>query len=143
MGLIPWFCFRNSIYSFYQVLYMVCRCSKKYYWSSRPEVLCKKGVLKNFTKIIGKHLCKNFFFKKIAGLRSANLLKNRLWHRCFPVNFAKFLKIPFFLQNTSAGCFLSLLWPVIFGKRRFYQNKKTYRLCTYKIKKLNIIITTI
>ena len=32
------------------------------------------------------------------------LLKKRLWHRCFPVNFAKFLRTPF-LQNTSGGCF--------------------------------------
>ena len=30
----------------------------------------------------------------------ATLLKERLLHRCFLVNFAKFLKIPF-LQNTS------------------------------------------
>ena len=52
--------------------------------SSRPEVFCKKSVLKNF--------------------RPATLLKKRLWHRCFPVNFAKFLRIPF-LQNTSDGCF--------------------------------------
>ena len=34
----------------------------------------------------------------------ANLLKKRLWHRCFPVNFAKFLRTSF-LQNTFGGCF--------------------------------------
>ena len=33
--------------------------------------------------------------KRIWGLRPAILLKERLWHRCFPVNFAKFFKIPF------------------------------------------------
>ena len=38
-------------------------------------------------------------FNKVAGLRPATLLKKRLWHRCFPVNFAKFLRTPF-LQNT-------------------------------------------
>ena len=27
--------------------------------SSRPEVFCKKGVLRNFTKFTGKHLCQN------------------------------------------------------------------------------------
>ena len=32
--------------------------------------------------------------------RPTTLLKNRLWHRCFPVNFAKFLRTPFW-QNTS------------------------------------------
>ena len=42
----------------------------------------KKGILKKFVKSIGEHLC----------LRSATLLKKRLWHRCFPVNFAKFLR---------------------------------------------------
>ena len=30
----------------------------------------------------------------------STLLKKRLWHRCFPVNFAKFPRTPF-LQNTS------------------------------------------
>ena len=35
---------------------------------------------------------------------ACNLLKKWLWHMCFPVNFAKFLRIPF-LQNTS-GCLL-------------------------------------
>ena len=32
------------------------------------------------------------------------LLKKRLWHRCFPVNFAKFLRTCS-LQKTSGGCF--------------------------------------
>ena len=27
--------------------------------SSRPEVFCKKGVLRNFTKFTGKHLCQS------------------------------------------------------------------------------------
>ena len=31
---------------------------------------------------------------------SATLLKKSLWYRCFPVNFAKFLRTPF-LENTS------------------------------------------
>ena len=29
-----------------------------------PEVYCKKGVLKNFAKFTGKHLCQSLFFKK-------------------------------------------------------------------------------
>ena len=33
-------------------------------------------------------------------LRLATLLKKRLWHKCFPMSFAKFLRAPF-LQNTS------------------------------------------
>ena len=38
------------------------------YRSSRPEVFCKKGVLGNFTKFTGKHLCQRFFFKKKESL---------------------------------------------------------------------------
>ena len=38
----------------------------------------------------------------------ATLLKKRLWLRYFPVNFAKFLRTPFFLQNTSGVCFCAL-----------------------------------
>ena len=69
---------------------------------SCPEVFCKKGVIRNFVKLIGKHLSQSLFFNKIAGL--ATLSKKRLWYRCFPVNFVKFLSTPF-LQNTSGGCF--------------------------------------
>ena len=33
------------------------------------------------------------------GLRPATSLKERLWHRCFPVNFAKFLRTPFLTEH--------------------------------------------
>ena len=36
----------------------------------------------------------------------AFLLRKRLWHRSFPVNFAELLRIPF-LQNTSGRLLLS------------------------------------
>ena len=34
---------------------------------SRPEVFCKKDVLRNFAKFTGKHLCQSVFFNKVAG----------------------------------------------------------------------------
>ena len=43
--------------------------------SSRPEVFCKKGALRNFAKFTEKHLCRSLVFNKIAGLRPATLLK--------------------------------------------------------------------
>ena len=57
-------------------------------------MLCKKGVLRNFTKFTGeKHLWRVSFYS----IRPATLLKQSLWHRCFPVNFAKtFLRTPFY-----------------------------------------------
>ena len=66
----------------------------------------KKGVRRNFTKFTGKHLCQSFFFNKVAGVRLVTLLKKRLWHRCFPVNFVKFLRTPF-LQNTFGRLLLT------------------------------------
>ena len=57
------------------------------------ELLYK--MVKNFTKVTRKHLCGSLFFKK-----PATLLKIKLWHSCFPVNFAKFLRKTF-LKNTS------------------------------------------
>ena len=46
--------------------------------SSRLEVSCRKGVLRNFTKFTGKHLCQNLFFNKVAGIRPTTLLEMRL-----------------------------------------------------------------
>ena len=43
--------------------------------SSRSEVLCKIGVLRNFAKFKGKHLCWGLYFKKVADLSPATLLK--------------------------------------------------------------------
>ena len=48
-------------------------------------------------KFTGKHLCQSLFFNKVAGVR--HLLKKRLWHWCFPVNFVKFLITPFFIEH--------------------------------------------
>ena len=70
-------------------------------------MFCKKGVFRNSTKFTGKHLCQSFFFNKVAGLnlRPATLFKKRLWHRCFLVDFVKFLRA-LFLQNTSGRLLL-------------------------------------
>ena len=47
--------------------------------SSRPEVFCKKVLL------------------KIS--QNSTLFKKRPWHRCFPVNFAEFLTTPFLIEH--------------------------------------------
>ena len=40
------------------------------------------------------------FFDKVAGLPPTLLKKGKLWHRCFPLYFVKFLRTPI-LQNTT------------------------------------------
>ena len=67
--------------------------------SSHQRCSVRKGVLRNFAKFTGKHLCQVLFYNKVAGPEPATLLKQRLWHRCFPMNFAKFLRTPFLTEH--------------------------------------------
>ena len=52
------------------------------YRTSHRRCSVRKGVLRHFSKFTGNHL------------KPETLLKKRLWHRCFPVNFVKFLRTP-------------------------------------------------
>ena len=54
-------------------------------------VFCKKNVLKNFAKFT-EDTCARVLFNKVV----YNFIKNSFWHRYFPVNFAKFLRTPFY-----------------------------------------------
>ena len=96
---------------------------------SRPEVFCGKYGFKNFAKFRGKQFCKNTrvtgavfrrcsvkkvflkILKKFIGkhlchslcaisFMPATQLEKRLWHKCFPVNFAKFWRTPFFTEQS-------------------------------------------
>ena len=70
----------------------------KWLRSSSPEVsYFYKIVFLKFRKI-----CKNtpkqeplFLKNKVPGLKTAILLKKRLWHKCFPVNFVKVFRAIF------------------------------------------------
>ena len=76
----------------------------------------RKGVLRNFAKFTGKHLCHSLFFKKI--------LKRRLWHRCFPVKFAKFLRTGFLIERPRGYFWHSSLGdPYLQGIPTFSSNR--------------------
>ena len=49
--------------------------------------------------VVQRCYVKKVFFNKVAGLRLATLLKKRIWHWCFPVNFTKFLRTPFYIEH--------------------------------------------
>ena len=91
-------------------------------------MFCKKGVLKNFAKFTGKHLCQSLFFNKDAGwdltqtsrshqvtrsvyIRVFKTLKKRLCNRCFLVNFTKFLKG----RYTEIFFFQGISWNIVSG----------------------------
>ena len=67
--------------------------------SSRPEVFCKRGVLRNLVKFTGKHLRQSLFLIKLQAWGLQLWQKKRLWLRCFPVNFAKFLRTHFLTEH--------------------------------------------
>ena len=54
-------------------------------------------------------VAKIFFAYEGLCLRPATLLKKRLWHRCFPVDFGKFLRAPFLIEHLR-WLLLKLKW---------------------------------
>ena len=59
-----------------------------------------KGTIKSNCIILLCYVCVRSSHQE----RSATLLKKRISHRCFPVNFEKFLNTPFLTEH-SGGCF--------------------------------------
>ena len=94
--------FSQSFKLYFHAVYDICR-------SSHRRCSVRKSVLRNFAKFTGKRLFQSLFFNKVAGLKPVTLLKNRPWHRCFPVKFAKFLRT-LILRNTSRRLPLYLVW---------------------------------
>ena len=66
------------------------------YSRTAEAVTRKKGVLKNFAKFTGKHLCQSLYFDKVARLR---LWQKKHWHRGFTVNYENFLRISFLKKH--------------------------------------------
>ena len=71
--------------------------------SSRPEVFCKKSVFRNFAKFRGKHLYRNLFFNKAAGL-ACNFIKKSL-AQVFSCEFCEISKNTFFYRTLLVAAF--------------------------------------
>ena len=76
--------------------------------SSHLEVLCKKGVIINFVKFTGKHLCQRLFFNNVSGLRPATFLEKESLIQVFSHGFCEMSKNSFFYRTppvaASASC---------------------------------------
>ena len=68
--------------------------------SSHPEVFCKRGVLRNFAKFTGKHLCQSLF----------NFIKKEALAKVLSCEFYEITKNTFF--HTSGGWFCLSRLPV-------------------------------
>ena len=72
----------------------------------------RKGVLWDFAKFTGKHLCQSLLFNKAAGRRPVTLLEKKLWRSVFLWIFWNF-KEHLFYRKPLGDCFCntySLLW---------------------------------
>ena len=78
-------------------VFVNCTCG----WKQPLEVFFMKRCSKIFRKIHRKYLWQSLFLIKVADLSLQLYLKKRLCHRCFPADFAKFLRTTF-LQYTTA-----------------------------------------
>ena len=86
----------------------------------KEAVTGRCSVKKVFLKISQNSLenaCAGVFFLIKLQDRPATLLKEKLQHGCFPVNFVKFLRAPFFIEH--------LLWLLLKNSIIFPKNSKT------------------
>ena len=61
--------FLEELHGYSQQLYFKKLFATLGFRSSRPELFCKKGVLKNFVKFTVKHLYQCLFFNKVASVQ--------------------------------------------------------------------------
>ena len=102
---------------FHQILYFyVSLChyvsTKKFQKHLFGDIL-QNRVVKIFAKFTEQHLCWSLFLIKLQPSGLELFLKKKLQHRCFPLNFVKFIRTPFFtehLQTTASEiCRVSFL----------------------------------
>ena len=75
--------------------------------SSRSEVFCKKGVLRNFGKFTGKHLCQSLFLVKL----------HKTMERVFSCEFYEIFKVNF-LQETPAAAASDIgMWQALYAEK--------------------------
>ena len=72
--------------------------------SSHRRCSVRKGVLRNFAKFTGKHLCQSLFFNKVAGLRpqACNFIKKETLAQVFSCEFCEISKNSFLTEHLRA-----------------------------------------
>ena len=71
------------------------------YRSSREEVFCKKGFLKNFAKFTEKELCQSLHSKKVSGLSLQIYCKKKTLTPVLSCEIGKIFR---------SSCFIEHLW---------------------------------
>ena len=67
--------------------------------SSHQRCSVIKGVLRNFAKFIGKHLCQSLFFNKVADLEPCNFIKKETLAQVFSCAYCEISKNTFLSKH--------------------------------------------
>ena len=67
--------------------------------SSRPEVFCEKGILRNFAKFAEKYLCQSLFFNKVARVSFSSFIKKETLTQVPSCEFCVISKNTFFTEH--------------------------------------------
>ena len=94
--------------------------------SSRPEVLCKKSVHKNFAKLTRKHLCLSVFLKKVERI-ACNFIKKETLLLVLSCEFCEifmntyFYRIPL-VAGSDAHVLEASVWEIFCTSFKFISN---------------------
>ena len=95
-------CFQHIFYLSLAVG-LIYTCSRTFFLTRNQEAVAQtcsvKKVFLEISQNSQENTCANVSFLIKLQQVPASLLKTRLWHRCFPVNFAKFIRAPFFTEH--------------------------------------------
>ena len=91
-----------------------------------------RGVLKDFVRFTGKHLCWSLFLIKLQACKS---IEKRLKHWCFPLHVSKFLRTPILITLLFSNLFVSDVFSQFFVNTKYIHkyvslNKTLTKLCT-------------
>ena len=80
---------------------------KANYRSSHRRCSVRKGVLRNFEKFTGKHLCQSLFFCRPE---ACNFIKKETLAQVFSCEFSKISKNTFFYRTPLGDCFCNYIY---------------------------------
>ena len=91
--------------------------------SSRPEVICEKGVLRNFAKFTGKQQCHSLFFNEVADWSLQLFIKKVTLTQLFSSEFCKIFKSTFSYKTFPVAAFVN----------KIFQNPKQLFFCFWHL----------
>ena len=111
-----WICIKLRRICLSRVYCWVERLWRRIFRSSHHRYSVKKGVLKNFAKLVMWWS----LFNRVTCLQAYSFIKKRLPHRYFPVKSSKCLRTPI-LRTSANDCFWILLVKLLVWRQQLYQ----------------------